>query len=158
MAKIYLAWLHIDHSRISICNASIYLPQRQIIASLRGNAPECIAWVEKYRPKTIEDVSSQEHTVAVLRKTLLSTNVSLPHVSSHHRLVNRYASLLLSKSCLTCCSMGRLVRERLVCRSNRGTPTIFSYRLWIHRYDLSPCQTAFRVCVIPSLNNHNGFD
>ncbi|ORY29785.1 putative DNA replication factor [Naematelia encephala] len=35
-------------------------------------------WVEKYRPKTIDDVSSQEHTVAVLRKSLQSTN--LPHM------------------------------------------------------------------------------
>ncbi|ORX35260.1 putative DNA replication factor [Kockovaella imperatae] len=35
-------------------------------------------WVEKYRPKTIDDVSSQEHTVAVLRKALASTN--LPHM------------------------------------------------------------------------------
>ncbi|KAK0210600.1 P-loop containing nucleoside triphosphate hydrolase protein [Desarmillaria ectypa] len=35
-------------------------------------------WVEKYRPKTIEDVSAQEHIVAVLRKTLTSTN--LPHM------------------------------------------------------------------------------
>ncbi|EIM90431.1 P-loop containing nucleoside triphosphate hydrolase protein [Stereum hirsutum FP-91666 SS1] len=35
-------------------------------------------WVEKYRPKTIEDVSAQEHIVAVLEKTLTSTN--LPHM------------------------------------------------------------------------------
>ncbi|CAK9785503.1 putative DNA replication factor [Cutaneotrichosporon oleaginosum] len=35
-------------------------------------------WVEKYRPKTIDDVSSQENTVAVLRKALASTN--LPHM------------------------------------------------------------------------------
>ncbi|KAF5391449.1 hypothetical protein D9757_002079 [Collybiopsis confluens] len=35
-------------------------------------------WVEKYRPKTIDDVSAQDHTVAVLRKTLSSTN--LPHM------------------------------------------------------------------------------
>jgi hypothetical protein len=35
------------------------------------------AWVEKYRPKTIDDVSSQDHTVAVLQKTLTSTNVSV---------------------------------------------------------------------------------
>ncbi|PAV24312.1 P-loop containing nucleoside triphosphate hydrolase [Pyrrhoderma noxium] len=35
-------------------------------------------WVEKYRPKTIDDVSSQEHIVAVLQKTLTSTN--LPHM------------------------------------------------------------------------------
>ncbi|CAL1704193.1 unnamed protein product [Somion occarium] len=40
--------------------------------------PALQPWVEKYRPKTIEDVSSQEHTVAVLRRTLTSTN--LPHM------------------------------------------------------------------------------
>ncbi|CAD6566974.1 MAG: hypothetical protein TREMPRED_003212 [Tremellales sp. Tagirdzhanova-0007] len=40
--------------------------------------PRLRPWVEKYRPKTIEDVSSQEHTVAVLRKALASTN--LPHM------------------------------------------------------------------------------
>ncbi|PWN38145.1 P-loop containing nucleoside triphosphate hydrolase protein [Meira miltonrushii] len=35
-------------------------------------------WVEKYRPKTIDDVTAQEHTVTVLQKALLSTN--LPHM------------------------------------------------------------------------------
>ena len=30
------------------------------------------------RPKTIDDVSAQEHTVAVLQKTLTSANVSKP--------------------------------------------------------------------------------
>ncbi|KAI0340583.1 P-loop containing nucleoside triphosphate hydrolase protein [Trametopsis cervina] len=40
--------------------------------------PALQPWVEKYRPQTIEDVSSQEHTVAVLRRTLTSTN--LPHM------------------------------------------------------------------------------
>ncbi|WWC96824.1 hypothetical protein V866_003699 [Kwoniella sp. B9012] len=40
--------------------------------------PKHQPWVEKYRPKTIDDVSSQEHTVAVLRKALASTN--LPHM------------------------------------------------------------------------------
>ncbi|KAF8507261.1 P-loop containing nucleoside triphosphate hydrolase protein [Gautieria morchelliformis] len=39
--------------------------------------PALQPWVEKYRPKTIEDISAQEHTVAVLRKTLNSSN--LPH-------------------------------------------------------------------------------
>ena len=29
------------------------------------------------RPKTIDDVSAQEHTIAVLQKSLTSTNVSL---------------------------------------------------------------------------------
>lgn len=40
--------------------------------------PKLQPWVEKYRPKTIDDVSSQDNTVAVLRKALASTN--LPHM------------------------------------------------------------------------------
>ncbi|CAE6436962.1 unnamed protein product [Rhizoctonia solani] len=40
--------------------------------------PTLQPWVEKYRPQTIEDISAQEHAVAVLRKTLTSTN--LPHM------------------------------------------------------------------------------
>ncbi|TCD62294.1 hypothetical protein EIP91_007090 [Steccherinum ochraceum] len=40
--------------------------------------PSLQPWVEKYRPKTIDDVSAQEHTVAVLQRTLTSTN--LPHM------------------------------------------------------------------------------
>ncbi|KAF9264860.1 P-loop containing nucleoside triphosphate hydrolase protein [Marasmius fiardii PR-910] len=40
--------------------------------------PELQPWVEKYRPKTIDDVSAQQHTVAVLQKALSSTN--LPHM------------------------------------------------------------------------------
>lgn len=33
------------------------------------------------RPKTIDDVSAQDHTVAVLRKTLTSTNVGAPWIA-----------------------------------------------------------------------------
>ncbi|KAG5647144.1 hypothetical protein DXG03_001099 [Asterophora parasitica] len=40
--------------------------------------PALQPWVEKYRPKTIDDVSAQEHTVTVLQKALTSTN--LPHM------------------------------------------------------------------------------
>ncbi|KIY66281.1 P-loop containing nucleoside triphosphate hydrolase protein [Cylindrobasidium torrendii FP15055 ss-10] len=40
--------------------------------------PALQPWVEKYRPQTIDDISAQEHTVAVLQKTLTSTN--LPHM------------------------------------------------------------------------------
>ncbi|ODQ81920.1 hypothetical protein BABINDRAFT_32967 [Babjeviella inositovora NRRL Y-12698] len=35
-------------------------------------------WVEKYRPKNLDDVASQDHAVAVLKKTLQSAN--LPHM------------------------------------------------------------------------------
>ncbi|KAG0324176.1 hypothetical protein BGZ99_002139 [Dissophora globulifera] len=35
-------------------------------------------WIEKYRPKTMDDISSQEQTVAVLKKTMESQN--LPHL------------------------------------------------------------------------------
>ncbi|SCV02156.1 LANO_0F15588g1_1 [Lachancea nothofagi CBS 11611] len=35
-------------------------------------------WVEKYRPKKLEDVTAQDHAVTVLRKTLKSAN--LPHM------------------------------------------------------------------------------
>ncbi|KAF8309803.1 P-loop containing nucleoside triphosphate hydrolase protein [Clavulina sp. PMI_390] len=40
--------------------------------------PAIQPWVEKYRPQTINEVSAQEHTVAVLKKALTSTN--LPHL------------------------------------------------------------------------------
>ncbi|PVG00185.1 P-loop containing nucleoside triphosphate hydrolase protein [Serendipita vermifera] len=40
--------------------------------------PALQPWVEKYRPKTMDEVSSQDHAVSVLKKTLLSTN--LPHM------------------------------------------------------------------------------
>lgn len=41
-------------------------------------AKKSIPWVELYRPKTLDQVSSQESTVQVLKKTLLSNN--LPHM------------------------------------------------------------------------------
>ncbi|EEB88859.1 hypothetical protein MPER_13118, partial [Moniliophthora perniciosa FA553] len=40
--------------------------------------PALQPWVETHRPKTIDDVSAQQHTVAVLQKALTSTN--LPHM------------------------------------------------------------------------------
>ena len=42
------------------------------------------------RPKTIDDVSAQEHTVAVLRKTLTSSNVRCV-TSSRETQANRSA-------------------------------------------------------------------
>ncbi|KAI0637174.1 replication factor C [Trametes polyzona] len=58
---------------------SFFQPQQSRAAQKqKATEPEHQPWVEKYRPKTIEDVSAQEHTVAVLRKTLTSAN--LPHM------------------------------------------------------------------------------
>ncbi|PNY23606.1 Replication factor C subunit 2 [Tolypocladium capitatum] len=45
--------------------------QRQVDAR---NQP----WVEKYRPKTLDDVTAQDHTVNVLQRTLQASN--LPHM------------------------------------------------------------------------------
>ncbi|PWN40907.1 putative RFC2-DNA replication factor C, 41 kd subunit [Ceraceosorus guamensis] len=64
----------------------MFLPQKaknqaagkQSSAQEAEQAARLRPWVEKYRPKTIEDVTAQEHTVAVLRKTLMSSN--LPHM------------------------------------------------------------------------------
>ncbi|BGP13903.1 hypothetical protein JCM10213_002544 [Rhodosporidiobolus nylandii] len=42
------------------------------------NDPANAPWVEKYRPKNLGEVSAQEHTVNVLKKTLGSSN--LPHM------------------------------------------------------------------------------
>lgn len=36
-------------------------------------------WIEKYRPKDMNDISSQEEVVAVLEKTLESKNVRMCH-------------------------------------------------------------------------------
>ncbi|KAG0052159.1 hypothetical protein BGZ83_002932 [Gryganskiella cystojenkinii] len=43
-------------------------------AAAAANKP----WIEKYRPKTMDDISSQEQAVAVLKKTMESQN--LPHL------------------------------------------------------------------------------
>ncbi|KAI0646869.1 replication factor C [Trametes meyenii] len=58
--------------------ADFFKPQKSTTAQKPAVAPQHQPWVEKYRPKTIDDVSAQEHTVAVLRKTLTSSN--LPHM------------------------------------------------------------------------------
>ncbi|KAI0374686.1 replication factor C [Pilatotrama ljubarskyi] len=59
---------------------SFFQPQQsRTAAQKRAAEPQHQPWVEKYRPKTIDDVSAQEHAVAVLRKTLTSSN-QLPHM------------------------------------------------------------------------------
>ncbi|KAH8833537.1 P-loop containing nucleoside triphosphate hydrolase protein [Flagelloscypha sp. PMI_526] len=57
---------------------AFFAPKDQKPAAKHTIDPALQPWVEKYRPKSIEDVSSQEHTVAVLKKSLTSTN--LPHM------------------------------------------------------------------------------
>ncbi|WVQ78903.1 hypothetical protein IAT38_000994 [Cryptococcus sp. DSM 104549] len=55
-------------------SSTVFAPR----AAAPAQDPRLQPWVEKYRPKTIDDVSSQDNTVAVLRKALASTN--LPHM------------------------------------------------------------------------------
>ncbi|PKS06630.1 hypothetical protein jhhlp_007380 [Lomentospora prolificans] len=40
--------------------------------------PRAQPWVEKYRPKTLSDVAAQDHTTAILQRTLQASN--LPHM------------------------------------------------------------------------------
>ncbi|OLN88595.1 Replication factor C subunit 2 [Colletotrichum chlorophyti] len=40
--------------------------------------PRAQPWVEKYRPKTLNDVTAQDHTVTILQRTLQASN--LPHM------------------------------------------------------------------------------
>ncbi|KAF3938572.1 hypothetical protein ABW19_dt0209687 [Dactylella cylindrospora] len=47
-------------------------------ATATAQAERPVPWVEKYRPKTLSDVTAQDHTVSVLRRTLQSSN--LPHM------------------------------------------------------------------------------
>ncbi|KAI5950466.1 RFC2 [Candida jiufengensis] len=37
-------------------------------------------WVEKYRPKNLTDISSQEHAIKILKKQITSGNNNLPHM------------------------------------------------------------------------------
>ncbi|CAF3448954.1 Subunit of heteropentameric Replication factor C (RF-C) [Fusarium graminearum] len=63
------------------------LKARKAAAAANGNADQKQdkptntrnqPWVEKYRPKTLSDVTAQDHTVDVLQRTLQSSN--LPHM------------------------------------------------------------------------------
>ncbi|KAL6920039.1 hypothetical protein FSST1_004065 [Fusarium sambucinum] len=63
------------------------LKARKAAAAATGNADQkqdkptntrTQPWVEKYRPKTLSDVTAQDHTVDVLQRTLQSSN--LPHM------------------------------------------------------------------------------
>lgn len=53
---------------------SLITPKQQYEEERLQHTP----WVEKYRPKRLDDVASQDHAVKVLKKTLQSAN--LPHM------------------------------------------------------------------------------
>ncbi|KAG0347127.1 hypothetical protein BG005_000353 [Podila minutissima] len=60
-----------------------FFAKRQVAGSSTSAAAAAAAaaqkpWIEKYRPKTMDDISSQEQVVAVLKKTMESQN--LPHL------------------------------------------------------------------------------
>ncbi|KAF2754324.1 replication factor C [Pseudovirgaria hyperparasitica] len=44
----------------------------------KQETPRTQPWVEKYRPKTLSDVTAQDHTITVLQRTLQASN--LPHM------------------------------------------------------------------------------
>ncbi|KAH7137215.1 P-loop containing nucleoside triphosphate hydrolase protein [Dactylonectria estremocensis] len=62
------------------------LKARKAAAAANGNSEQkqekpntkAQPWVEKYRPKTLSDVTAQDHTVTVLQRTLQASN--LPHM------------------------------------------------------------------------------
>ncbi|KAJ0121377.1 ctivator 1 41 kda subunit [Diaporthe amygdali] len=43
-----------------------------------SDTPRAQPWVEKYRPKSLSDVTAQDHTITVLQRTLQASN--LPHM------------------------------------------------------------------------------
>ncbi|TPX14242.1 uncharacterized protein E0L32_000636 [Thyridium curvatum] len=43
-----------------------------------NETPRAQPWVEKYRPKSLDDVTAQDHTITVLQRTLQASN--LPHM------------------------------------------------------------------------------
>ncbi|KAK3330389.1 P-loop containing nucleoside triphosphate hydrolase protein [Apodospora peruviana] len=49
-----------------------------VVEKQTTEAPRAQPWVEKYRPKTLSDVTAQDHTITVLQRTLQASN--LPHM------------------------------------------------------------------------------
>ncbi|KAK7951844.1 replication factor C [Apiospora aurea] len=75
--------------------ASFFDLKARKAAAANGSAPKADdkkqntrrqPWVEKYRPKTLSDVTAQDHTVNVLQRTLQASNVT-PTMTSTHALL-----------------------------------------------------------------------
>lgn len=49
------------------------------MSATTATAPSSVPWIEKYRPRCIEDVSYQDEITAVLRKVINSTNGEFPN-------------------------------------------------------------------------------
>ncbi|EEH10691.1 conserved hypothetical protein [Histoplasma capsulatum G186AR] len=64
-----------NKARAAAAGAAIPKPKA---SDKEGDTTRLQPWVEKYRPKTLDDVASQEHTVTVLQRTLQASN--LPHM------------------------------------------------------------------------------
>ncbi|PWW78860.1 P-loop containing nucleoside triphosphate hydrolase protein [Tuber magnatum] len=59
--------------------AAAAVAQNSAVPSTKAKDPSRpVPWVEKYRPKNLDDVSAQDHTISVLKRTLQSSN--LPHM------------------------------------------------------------------------------
>lgn len=54
------------------------VPKKQKLEQYQQQRLEHTPWVEKYRPRNLDDVSSQDHAVTVLKRSLQSAN--LPHM------------------------------------------------------------------------------
>lgn len=75
-------------SSVNINDSSLYLSQNHIVSFVQSGMgffqartqqpPARVPWAEKYRPRSLEDVSAQDAIIGVLRKSLKSQN--LPHM------------------------------------------------------------------------------
>jgi hypothetical protein len=70
-----------------------------------------LPWIEKYRPKSMADVAAQQETVAVLRKSIESSNVRSDPAHFFAEM-SLYTEISVDFSSRICCSMDRLEQGR----------------------------------------------